>query len=384
MTKPFLDSVAFMGGAGNMIALIIAIFIVSRREDYKKIAKIGFIPALFNISEPIMFGLPVVMNPILIIPMILSTFIGLIIGTLATSIGLMAHTYILIPWTTPPVLSAFFATGGHVMSALIAIIILVISVLIYMPFLALDLDGTLINEKNEIIGGNETLSLLKGLQENGYEVVIVTGRLDHDIIYIAQKYDLNIKYRISQNGAVVQDNYSIKGRMLSKETAINIYEYINKRDLRVEMNTISNRYWHSDRGEDFPREFYDSSNILEDFTEAIYYQPIVLFLLIGDKNEINNVRKYIEENFDDVDAIKTSDKTLEVIPKGVSKGKTLKEIYPNAEIISIGDSENDFSMFPYSKTSYFVGKHSFGEADFYLPSIREALKSIVEENNYGK
>lgn len=250
--------------------------------------------------------------------------------------------------------------------------------------LALDLDGTLINEKNEIIGGNETLSLLKGLQENGYEVVIVTGRLDHDIIYIDQKYDLNIKYRISQNGAVVQDNYSIKGRMLSKETAINIYEYINKRDLRVEMNTISNRYWHSDRGEDFPREFYDSSNILEDFTEAIYYQPIVLFLLIGDKDEINNVRKYIEENFDDVDAIKTSDKTLEVIPKGVSKGKTLKEIYPNAEIISIGDSENDFSMFPYSKTSYFVGKHSFGEADFYLPSIREALKSIVEENNYGK
>ncbi|KLE14746.1 PTS transporter subunit EIIC [Clostridium sp. C8] len=137
MTKPFLDSVAFMGGAGNMIALIIAIFIISRREDYKKIAKIGFIPALFNISEPIMFGLPVVMNPILIIPMILSTFVGLAIGTLTTSLGVMAHTYILVPWTTPPVLSAFFATGGHIVSALIAVIILIISVLIYMPFVAI-------------------------------------------------------------------------------------------------------------------------------------------------------------------------------------------------------------------------------------------------------
>lgn len=137
MTKPFLDSVAFMGGAGNMIALIIAIFIVSRREDYRKIAKIGFIPALFNISEPIMFGLPVVMNPILIIPMILSTFVGLAIGTLTTSLGVMAHTYILVPWTTPPVLSAFFATGGHIVSALIAVIILIISVLIYMPFVAI-------------------------------------------------------------------------------------------------------------------------------------------------------------------------------------------------------------------------------------------------------
>lgn len=250
--------------------------------------------------------------------------------------------------------------------------------------LALDLDGTLINEKNEIIGGQETLSLLKSLQEDGYEVVVVTGRLDHDIIHIAQKYDLNIKYRISQNGAVIQDNYSIKGRILSKETALNIYKYINKENLRVEMNTISNRYWHSDRGTDFPREFYDSSNILEDFTEVIYYQPIILFLLIGDRDEINDVRKYIEENFDDVDAIKTSEKTLEVIPKGVSKGKTLKELYPSAEIISIGDSESDCSMFPYSKTSYFVGEHSFGEADFNLPSIREALKNIVEENNYGK
>ncbi|WP_040213500.1 PTS sugar transporter subunit IIC [Clostridium polynesiense] len=137
MTKPFLDSVAFMGGAGNMIALIIAIFIVSRREDYKKIAKIGLVPALFNISEPIMFGLPVVMNPILVIPMILSTFAGLTIGTLATSIGVMAHTYVLVPWTTPPVLSAFFATGGHLMSAVTVVVILAVSVLIYMPFVAI-------------------------------------------------------------------------------------------------------------------------------------------------------------------------------------------------------------------------------------------------------
>ncbi|MGM9975205.1 MAG: PTS sugar transporter subunit IIC [Clostridiaceae bacterium] len=137
MTKPFLDSVAFMGGAGNMIALIIAILIVSRREDYRSIAKLGLVPALFNISEPIMFGLPVVMNPILIIPMILSTFIGLIIGSVATSLGIMAHTYILIPWTTPPIISAFLATGGHVLSAVVALVILVLSVFIYMPFVAI-------------------------------------------------------------------------------------------------------------------------------------------------------------------------------------------------------------------------------------------------------
>ncbi|BCZ48817.1 permease IIC component [Clostridium gelidum] len=134
ITKPFIDSVAFMGGAGNMIALVIAIFIVSRREEFRAIAKIGFAPALFNISEPLMFGLPVVMNPILIIPMVLSTFAGLIIGYVATVIGFMQHTYILIPWTTPPILGAFFSTGGDFKAAFVSLIIIGVSVMIYIPF----------------------------------------------------------------------------------------------------------------------------------------------------------------------------------------------------------------------------------------------------------
>lgn len=134
ITKPFIDSVAFMGGAGNMLALVIAIFLVSKRNDYKVIGKLGLVPALFNISEPVMFGLPVVMNPILIIPMIGTTLAGLGIGALATQMGLMAHTYVLIPWTTPPVISAFLATGGDFMSGFIGLLILIVSILIYIPF----------------------------------------------------------------------------------------------------------------------------------------------------------------------------------------------------------------------------------------------------------
>jgi len=249
--------------------------------------------------------------------------------------------------------------------------------------LALDLDGTLIDENNEIIGGRETLSLLENLQVEGYEVVVVTGRLDHDIIHIAQKYNLNIKYRISQNGAVMQDEHGIKAKALNKEAALKVYKYIKDKNLRVEMNTISNRYWHSERDPEFPREFYDSSNVIEDFTQVINYQPVIIFLLIGDMEEINKVKGYIYENFDDVEAVKTSDKTLEILPKGVSKGLALKEMYPKAEIISIGDSESDFSMFPYSKASYYVGRSSFGKADFDVPSIKEALENILKEEKNG-
>lgn len=136
MTKPFLNSMAFMGGAGNMFALIVAIFIVSKREEYKEIAKLGFVPAMFNISETVMFGLPVVMNPLLIIPMIATTLISLLLGALATKVGLMAYTTVLTPWVTPPILMTYLATGGHIMSTLVSVVIFAISVLTYMPFVA--------------------------------------------------------------------------------------------------------------------------------------------------------------------------------------------------------------------------------------------------------
>lgn len=134
MTKPFLDNVAIMGGAGNMLGLLLAIFLVSRRSDYRTIAKVGLGPALFNISEPLMFGLPVVMNPILIIPMIVTTLVSLGIGALATVTGIMGYTYVLTPPIFPPVISAFFATGGSIGAVLTCACILAVSTLIYMPF----------------------------------------------------------------------------------------------------------------------------------------------------------------------------------------------------------------------------------------------------------
>ncbi len=147
MTKPFLNGMAFMGGAGNMLALVVAVFLVSKRKDYRQICKIGLVPALFNISEPIMFGLPVVMNPILIIPMILTTLISLGLGALATVSGLMAYTSVIVPWVTPPVLLTFFATSGDVMSAIVALVIFVIAVLTYIPFVI---------AMNRVDGGEES------------------------------------------------------------------------------------------------------------------------------------------------------------------------------------------------------------------------------------
>ena len=134
VTKPFLDVFVNMGGVGMTIGLVIALLIFSKREDNKAISKLAFAPACFNINEPLMFGLPVVLNPIYTLPLIFVPVICLVIAYMATATGLIAKTVVMVPWTTPPVISAFLATGGDWKAAVLSIILIVISVVLYMPF----------------------------------------------------------------------------------------------------------------------------------------------------------------------------------------------------------------------------------------------------------
>ena len=134
----FKDTFAVMGGSGNTIALFIAIFIFSRRQDYKDFAKLSVTPAVFNISEPIIFGLPIVFNISLIIPFILAPIFSLTIAYFATAMGFINHVVVQIPWTTPPVISGFLATAGDWRAAFLQIIIIAVSVFIYLPFLRID------------------------------------------------------------------------------------------------------------------------------------------------------------------------------------------------------------------------------------------------------
>ncbi len=103
----FKDTFAVMGGSGNTISLLIAIFIFSRRKDYKDISKMTITPAAFNISEPIIFGLPIVFNPMLIIPFVLAPIFSLTVAYYATAVGLINHVVVQTPWTTPPLSQDF-------------------------------------------------------------------------------------------------------------------------------------------------------------------------------------------------------------------------------------------------------------------------------------
>ncbi|MBF7107909.1 PTS sugar transporter subunit IIC [Pediococcus pentosaceus] len=134
VTQPFLDAFVYMGGGGTMICLVIALLIFSKRPDERLISKIGGVPSLFNISEPIMFGLPIVFNPMYAIPFIVTPMVSTTIAYICTSLHWINPTYIFIPWVTPPIISGYLATSGDIRASIMQAVITVIGVLIYAPF----------------------------------------------------------------------------------------------------------------------------------------------------------------------------------------------------------------------------------------------------------
>ncbi|MES4611857.1 MAG: PTS sugar transporter subunit IIC [Ewingella sp.] len=128
------DAFANYGGSGMTLGLVLAIFIASRRADYRDMAKMAFVPGLFNINEPIIFGLPIVLNPILIIPFIMAPFVNSIVGYFFVSLEIIPPIAYAVPWTTPGPLIAFFGTGGNWMALFVGMLCLAISTLIYLPF----------------------------------------------------------------------------------------------------------------------------------------------------------------------------------------------------------------------------------------------------------
>ncbi|RDU37839.1 PTS sugar transporter subunit IIC [Neobacillus piezotolerans] len=136
-TSVFFDSFVHIGGAGATLALVIAIFIASKRSDWREISKIGGGASVFQINEPIMFGLPVVLSPILIIPFLIVPVILTLIAYLATVFGFIGYTNVVVPWVTPVGISAFLATSGDIKAALVAVINLVVAIIIYYPFVML-------------------------------------------------------------------------------------------------------------------------------------------------------------------------------------------------------------------------------------------------------
>jgi lactose/cellobiose-specific phosphotransferase system IIC component len=132
-TKTFFDTYASMGGAGNTLSLLAALFVIRKQNGVKRIAEISLLPAVFNINEILLFGIPIVLNPIYIVPFVAVPLILTVISWGAAVVGFLPVSTAEVAWTTPALISGYAAAGsaaGSVMQALN----IAAGFFIYLPF----------------------------------------------------------------------------------------------------------------------------------------------------------------------------------------------------------------------------------------------------------
>lgn len=133
VTNEFYNNFINLSGSGITFGLIVFTLFIARSETMKSIGKVEAVPGLFNINEPFLFGLPLVLNPLLAIPFFLVPVV------VSTTVYLAIYLHIVppmngvaAPWTTPPVISGFLIGGWQF--AVLQVVALVESTLIYLPF----------------------------------------------------------------------------------------------------------------------------------------------------------------------------------------------------------------------------------------------------------
>jgi PTS system cellobiose-specific IIC component len=134
---PFRDLYGHIGGTGSTIALLIVIFIMTKRAEHKTFAKMVIPTSIFNINEPIIFGFPILFNPFMFIPFVFGPLISFVIAYFATYFHLVGPIITFVPWAVPPIISGYLGSGGDLRNVLLQLVLLAIQVLVYIPFLKL-------------------------------------------------------------------------------------------------------------------------------------------------------------------------------------------------------------------------------------------------------
>ncbi|WEV57161.1 PTS sugar transporter subunit IIC [Ligilactobacillus acidipiscis] len=132
-TRNSFDLYAWIGGAGSTLLLLFAILIFSKRDDQRSVAKLSIAPGFFNINEPVMFGMPIVLDPIYFIPFILAPSVMVSIAYGAVSLGLVEPIKNQIIWSMPPVLNVLIATMDW-RAVVLQLFNMFVGFLIYIPF----------------------------------------------------------------------------------------------------------------------------------------------------------------------------------------------------------------------------------------------------------
>jgi PTS system cellobiose-specific IIC component len=121
----------------------------SKSKLYKSLGKVAFPSACFEINEPVIFGFPIVLNPLILIPFTVVPLVLTALSYLLMSFNLIGRPVAMVPWTMPPIIGPFLATGGDWRAAVWSALSIVIAACIYYPFFKNAEKQQLLNESKE-------------------------------------------------------------------------------------------------------------------------------------------------------------------------------------------------------------------------------------------
>lgn len=136
-----------VGGNGNTLGLAINMALFAKSERYKALGRVGIVPNIFNINEPLVFGIPIIFNPFFFVPMALSSIVTGLVGLLFIKLGAYSsfNPLVQLPWTTPPAITAMVTAG--ILAAVGVCCAIFASVLLYYPFFKMADKQALMDEK---------------------------------------------------------------------------------------------------------------------------------------------------------------------------------------------------------------------------------------------
>ena len=143
----FTGSYVTMGGSGAMLLACVWLAFAARSSQLKMLGRAAMGPAIFNINEPLIFGLPVVYNPILALPFMIAPIVAATIGYWSIKLGFAAVSIMQTPWQTPIGLGAYVGSGGSIGALITALLCAVASFIIWYPFLK-TYDNQLLKEES--------------------------------------------------------------------------------------------------------------------------------------------------------------------------------------------------------------------------------------------
>lgn len=215
-SKSFFDTFVVMGGCGTTVCVLIAILLFGRNAWMRKVAELSSFTVIFNLNEILTFGIPIILNPIMVIPFICTPVICYMIAFGATYIGLIPPVTHTVPWSTPVFLSGYIGTGS-MSGSLLQLVMIAIGVAVYVTFLRVNEAAQRKNAEEQIHNVIRMIQEKEDLNE-GYDLLSKPDQTGQICRMLQQ--DLKNAIRNKELYLLLQPQVDDKGKCIGGEALL--------------------------------------------------------------------------------------------------------------------------------------------------------------------